>query len=214
MHTDWFFGDDRSAGRGPFDDRTLVVMARSGQLRPDHIVWRSASAKTARAKDIRGLFPNVQGLEPATFAQSTTATTTGTENGQGDSDDSDDKSFWSLATNTLSGFASTASSAGATIQAKFSGLTEVAADAYAGSSIQSAISHVDGKLDDLGVKRAVGGTAEAVMDKLDQVTGKRLVEMLEEKLRLQDEYNDILATRLAEALERIQKLEARLNRVH
>jgi len=46
------------------------------------------------------------------------------------------------------------------------------------------------------------------------VTGKRLVEMLEEKLRLQDEYNDILATRLAEALERIQKLEARLNRVH
>ena len=48
------------------------------------------------------------------------------------------------------------------------------------------------------------------MEKLDQITGKRLLELLEEKLEIQDAYNDILATRLAEALERIAKLEARI----
>ena len=47
--------------------------------------------------------------------------------------------------------------------------------------------------------------------KLDEVSGKRLVELLEQKLRVQDSYNDVLATRLADAIERISILEDRLN---
>lgn len=82
--------------------------------------------------------------------------------------------------------------------------------AYTGSKLESALQYIDGELDQRGAKQAIKSTTGAVVDKLDQVTGKRLLELLEEKLRIQDAYNDILATRLAEALERIAKLEARI----
>lgn len=91
------------------------------------------------------------------------------------------------------------------------GAVETGKRSYTGSKLESAINRLDGELDQRGTKRAIKDTAEAVVGKLDQVTGKRLVELLEAKLRAQDEYNDILATRLAEALDRIAKLEARLN---
>lgn len=81
--------------------------------------------------------------------------------------------------------------------------------ALAGSRLASAIDYVDIELEHRGAKQAIKGASEVVVGKLDQVTGKMLVELLEQKLRRQDEYNDILATRLAEALERIAKLEAR-----
>jgi hypothetical protein len=89
------------------------------------------------------------------------------------------------------------------------GALEASKQAYTGSKLQSAVKYVDGELDQRGAKKALKDTTGAVVGKLDQVTGKRLVEMLEERLRIQDEYNDILATRLAEALDRIAKLEAR-----
>lgn len=139
------------------------------------------------------------------------------------------KSVWSKAKESLSGASSHVSKA-----AKVSGAAaaktaalgkqslEVASDArrsaveagkraYSGSKLESAINYVDGELDDRGAKRAIKDTAEAVVGKLDQVTGKRLVELLEAKLRIQAEYNDILATRLAEVLDRIGKLEARFD---
>lgn len=62
-----------------------------------------------------------------------------------------------------------------------------------------------------GTTQAIKATAGAVGGKLDEVSGKRLVELLEQKLRIQDSYNDVLATRLAEALERISILEDRVN---
>ena len=90
------------------------------------------------------------------------------------------------------------------------GALESGKQAYAGSKLESAVNFIDGELDQRGVKQALTDTTEAVVGKLDQVTGKRLLELLEEKLQVQDAYNDILATRLAEALERIAKLEAAL----
>jgi hypothetical protein len=82
---------------------------------------------------------------------------------------------------------------------------------YSGSKLESAVNYIDRELDQRGAKKALKETAEAVAGKVDQVTGKRLIELLEEKLRVQDAYNDILATRLAEALDRIAALEARFN---
>jgi len=80
---------------------------------------------------------------------------------------------------------------------------------YAGSKLESVVKTVDNELEQRGAKKTIKETTGAVVGKLDQVTGKKLVEMLETRLKVQDEYNDILATRLAEALERIAKLEAR-----
>jgi hypothetical protein len=85
---------------------------------------------------------------------------------------------------------------------------EMGKQSYVGSSLASAISQIDEELEKRGAKKAIADTTGALVGKLDQVTGKRLVEMLEQKLRIQDMYNDALATRLAEALERIAKLEA------
>jgi hypothetical protein len=88
---------------------------------------------------------------------------------------------------------------------------ETSKQAYSGSKLESAVKYLDGELDQRGAKKAVKDTAEAVVGKLDQVTGKRLIELLEAKLKIQDTYNDVLATRLAEALERIARLEARVS---
>jgi hypothetical protein len=85
------------------------------------------------------------------------------------------------------------------------------AQAYAGSKLESAVQAIDNELDQRGAKLAAKQTTQAIVGRLDQVTGKRLVELLEQKLKLQDTYNDVLATRLAEALERISKLEVEVS---
>ena len=94
------------------------------------------------------------------------------------------------------------------------GAIEVGTQAVVSMQLDAVAKYVDVELDQRGVKQAVGKAAVAVSDKLDQVTGKQLVELLEAKLRRQDEYNDILATRLAEALNRIAALEARIKNEH
>jgi hypothetical protein len=91
------------------------------------------------------------------------------------------------------------------------GAVETSIQAYAGSKLESAVNYLDGELDQRGAKKAIKDTTGAVVGKLDQVTGKRLIELLEAKLKVQDTYNDILATRLAEAFERITSLEVRVS---
>jgi len=89
-------------------------------------------------------------------------------------------------------------------------IAQVSVNAFSGIGLASAIEYLDDAIDQQAIKTAITDAAEAVGDKLDQVTGKQLLEMLEAKLRRQDEYNDILATRLAEAIQRITALEKRL----
>ena len=135
-------------------------------------------------------------------------------------------SIWGKTRKALNEVSAQASSAGGTLASKAvnlgtSGATKTAEatrgaietgkQAYSGSKLESAVDYIDGELDQRGAKKAIKDSTGAVVGKLDQFTGKRLVELLEEKLRAQDEYNDVLATRLAEALERIAKLEARFN---
>ena len=89
-------------------------------------------------------------------------------------------------------------------------IAHASVNAFSGIGLTSAIEYLDDAIDQQAIKTAITDAADAVGDKLDQVTGKQLVEMLEAKLRRQDEYNDILATRLAEAIQRITALEKRL----
>ncbi len=135
-------------------------------------------------------------------------------------------SAWERAKSVLGSAAAQASAAGSSISSTVAavgnaGATKVAEttrdvvesgkNAYAGSKLEAGLRRVDAELDQRGIKTAVASATSAVAGKLDEVTGKRLVELLETKLRVQDEYNDILATKLAEALDRIAKLEERVN---
>ena len=87
---------------------------------------------------------------------------------------------------------------------------EISRQAYSGSRIESAVEYLDSELEQRGVKQALKETSAAVAGKVDEVIGKRLLELVEQRLQMQDLYNDVLATRLAEALERISRLETQL----
>ena len=49
-------------------------------------------------------------------------------------------------------------------------------------------------------------------DHLDQVSGKKILETVEQRLKMQTEYNDLLATKLEDALQRIETLESKLRK--
>ncbi len=103
------------------------------------------------------------------------------------------KSIWGRAKETLGEVSTHASkvaaigTAGAAKTADIGKQTlEAGKQAYAGSKLESAVNYIDDELEQRGAKKAIKDTTGAVVDKLDQVTGKRLVELLEHKLRVQD----------------------------
>ena len=58
------------------------------------------------------------------------------------------------------------------------------------------------------VKDFASDTSESVSDRVDELSGDAAYREVVVWVHRQDEYNDILATKLQEALERISKLEA------
>jgi hypothetical protein len=115
------------------------------------------------------------------------------------------KPFWGIAKKVLTDASAHVSSksVAATSKAVSLGSSGVAKATEIGKQTFVA---ANSAIDSSGAKEAIKATASVVSGKLDEVSGKRLVELLEKKLRIQDSYNDILATRLAEALDRIKTL--------
>jgi hypothetical protein len=62
-------------------------------------------------------------------------------------------------------------------------------------------------LEEKGISQKVASAYDATQDHLDVVSGKKILQLVEERLAVQGQYNDILATRLDEALQRLAKLE-------
>ena len=118
--------------------------------------------------------------------------------------------FWGMAKKALGDASTHVSNTGVAVTSKAVsyGSTGIAKATEVG---KQTLNTANSAIDSSGVKDAVKATASVVSGKLDEVSGKRLVELLEKKLQIQDSYNDILATRLAEALDRISALEDRLN---
>jgi hypothetical protein len=50
--------------------------------------------------------------------------------------------------------------------------------------------------------------SDAFSNRIDELSGEKMFKEVEERLNQQDKYNDILATKLHESLQRIQDLEA------
>ncbi len=60
-----------------------------------------------------------------------------------------------------------------------------------------------------GAKEKVDAVQSQISGKLDEVSGQAMYQLVEERLTEQDRFNDLLATKLHEALERISELEKR-----
>jgi hypothetical protein len=119
--------------------------------------------------------------------------------------------FWGMAKKVLGDASTHVSNAGVAVSSKAAsfGSSGVAKATEVGKQTFIA---ANAAIDASGAKETIKATASVVSGKLDEVSGKRLVELLEKKLAIQDSYNDILATRLAEALDRIKALEDRVDR--
>jgi|GEM_PF-6421349 len=122
------------------------------------------------------------------------------------------KPFWGMAKKALGDASSRVTNTGSAVASKAaslgtSGVAKVAV--YGHQTIVGAGNAVEAS----GARQAITATASVVSEKLDEVSGKRLVELLEKKLQIQDSYNNILATRLAEAIVRISVLEERVNQL-
>lgn len=128
------------------------------------------------------------------------------------------KSFFGRAKDAVSGLSSQAANAGVVLASQVAivgksavtNTAEAGKQVYSKTGVESVVTYLDSELDRRGVKQSLSDTSTAIGNKLDEVTGKRLVDLLEERLQLQDSYNDILATRLAEALDRLDHVESRL----
>jgi hypothetical protein len=87
----------------------------------------------------------------------------------------------------------------------------IAKDKYERSGLKSTLATASKTtkefLDSTGVTDAAGRAAEVTGDHLDTLSGAKLLALVEERLAIQSKYNDILATKLEEALDRIKRLE-------
>ncbi len=88
---------------------------------------------------------------------------------------------------------------------------KISADAlakgYANTGMDKHVSAAVKTVSDASIK--VGGVAvDAVKEGLDSVSGQKMYDLVQERLAVQDQYNDVLAAKLHEALERIEALES------
>lgn len=79
------------------------------------------------------------------------------------------------------------------VKSKLESVSKVAKDLFESSGVTDAATHFSG----------------AAGDTLDTLSGAKILALVEERLEIQSKYNDILATKLEEALSRIKLLEER-----
>ena len=66
------------------------------------------------------------------------------------------------------------------------------------------------KIEESGAKGKVDATVSQISGKFDEISGQAMYQLVQEQLAEQDRFNDLLATKLHEALERISELEKRI----
>ena len=91
----------------------------------------------------------------------------------------------------------------------------VAKEAYERSGLKSKVGAASRRTKDLlessGASDTVAHFSSVAGKQLDTLSGAKLLELVEERLAIQSKYNDVLATKLQEALDRIQRLEAAIS---
>ena len=97
------------------------------------------------------------------------------------------------------------------------GLAAVAGASGLGQASQNIVSkakdlatEVQSKYIESGAKETVEAIGSQISEKLDEISGQAMYQLVQDRLTEQDRFNDLLATKLSEALERILELEKRL----
>lgn len=75
---------------------------------------------------------------------------------------------------------------------------------------ESAAARTKEYLDEKGVTQKLQEASSTVGSHLDTLSGQKILELVQGRLELQARYNDVLATKLDEALKRIHALESDL----
>ena len=66
------------------------------------------------------------------------------------------------------------------------------------------------KYEESGAKGKADAVLSQISGKLDEISGQAMYQLVQERLAEQDRFNDLLATKLHEALERVSEVEKRL----
>ena len=69
---------------------------------------------------------------------------------------------------------------------------------------------VQRKFEESGAKGKVDAVQGEISGKIDEISGQAMYQLVQERLAEQDRFNDLIATKMHEALERISELEKRL----
>ena len=69
---------------------------------------------------------------------------------------------------------------------------------------------VQRKYEESGAKEKVDAIQSQLSETLDELSGQAMYQLVQERLAEQERFNDLLATKLHEALERISQLEKQL----
>ena len=75
---------------------------------------------------------------------------------------------------------------------------------------KNTVNKVVDKYVESGAKGTVDARRSQISGKFDEISGQAMYQLVQERLAEQDRFNDLLATKLQEALERISDLEKRL----
>jgi len=88
---------------------------------------------------------------------------------------------------------------------------KIAKEEYDKSSLKGKVDESTEKakalLDESGVTEQLKKVSDQTGEQFDKISGAKILQLVEERLEIQKKYNDILATKLEEALSRIKKLE-------
>lgn len=78
------------------------------------------------------------------------------------------------------------------------------------SGLDQATDQVQQVLEETGLTQYAMDASQTVGDHFDTISGAKLLALVEERLEIQSRFNNILATKLEEALKRIAELELAL----
>ncbi len=105
------------------------------------------------------------------------------------------------------------------LKGTFKGLTDAAktkvnevanSDRKAVTKARDLATDVQRTYEESGAKGKVDAVQSQVSGKLDEISGQAIYQLVQERFAEQDRFNDLLATKLHDALERISELEKRL----